>query len=86
MDQAHGRDVDGHFANDGKQNVLFEYTDAMIKIAGQSWCMGCTYQVSAAEFSEPSHVIHSAATEVKKIRWGNCENAPSPKVSRMPMQ
>lgn len=44
---------------------LFDYADRMIGIAEKSWCMGCTYQVSAAEFSDPAHPAHVAALEVK---------------------
>jgi AcrR family transcriptional regulator len=48
------------------QTPFFDYADRMIGIAKKSWCMGCTYQVTAAEFSDPSHPAHSAALDAKK--------------------
>jgi AcrR family transcriptional regulator len=45
---------------------LFDYTDALIDIARQSWCMGCTYQGTAAEFTDPAHPAHEASISVKK--------------------
>lgn len=44
---------------------LTEYADAMIGIAGQDWCLGCTYQGSAAEFGDAAHPAHRAALGVK---------------------
>jgi AcrR family transcriptional regulator len=44
---------------------LFTYVDAMIDIAQKSWCLGCTYQGSAAEFADPGHPVHAAAIGVK---------------------
>ncbi|NJM83320.1 MAG: TetR/AcrR family transcriptional regulator [Tabrizicola sp.] len=45
---------------------LTAYTDAMIAIAGRLECLGCTYQGSAAEFSDPGHPAHAAAIAVKQ--------------------
>ena len=45
---------------------LTDYALAMIAIAERPSCMGCTYQVSAAEFSAPDHPAHLAALGVKR--------------------
>jgi AcrR family transcriptional regulator len=45
---------------------LFDYMDAMVGIARQPWCMGCTFQGTAAEFSDPTHPAHAASLEVKQ--------------------
>jgi AcrR family transcriptional regulator len=45
---------------------LIAYADHMIDIAGKVWCMGCTYQGTAAEFSDPAHPAHAAALGVKR--------------------
>jgi AcrR family transcriptional regulator len=45
---------------------LTAYTDAMITIAHQKFCMGCTYQGTAAEFGDPAHPAHKAAMGVKR--------------------
>jgi AcrR family transcriptional regulator len=52
---------------------LFDYMDAMIDIATQSWCLGCTYQNSAAEFVDPTHPAHAAAIRVKKTVLADLE-------------
>jgi AcrR family transcriptional regulator len=44
---------------------LTAYVDRMIAIARQGGCMGCTYQGTAAEFSDPAHPAHAAAMGVK---------------------
>ncbi|MFO1201621.1 MAG: TetR/AcrR family transcriptional regulator [Tabrizicola sp.] len=44
---------------------LTAYVDAMLAIARQGACMGCTYQGSAAEFHDPAHPAHAAAMGVK---------------------
>ncbi|MEO8242086.1 MAG: TetR/AcrR family transcriptional regulator [bacterium] len=44
---------------------LTAYAMAMIDVAGRPTCLGCTYQVSAAEFSDPAHPAHRAALGVK---------------------
>ena len=44
---------------------LTDYVFAMIKIARKSTCMGCTYQGTAAEFSDTAHPAHGAALGVK---------------------
>jgi AcrR family transcriptional regulator len=45
---------------------LFDYVDHLINIAKQHWCLGCTYQGTAAEFPDPSHPAHAAALGVKR--------------------
>lgn len=45
---------------------LTDYALAMIAIAERPSCLGCTYQVSAAEFSAPDHPVHLAALGVKR--------------------
>lgn len=45
---------------------LTAYVDRMIAIARQGGCMGCTYQGTAAEFSDPAHPAHAAAISVKR--------------------
>jgi AcrR family transcriptional regulator len=52
---------------------LFDYMDKMIDIATQSWCLGCTYQNSAAEFVDPAHPAHAAAIRVKKTVLADLE-------------
>jgi AcrR family transcriptional regulator len=44
---------------------LTDYARAMIGIAGRVTCLGCTFQVSAAEFSSADHPAHLAARGVK---------------------
>lgn len=44
---------------------LTDYALNMIAIANRPSCLGCTYQVSAAEFSAPDHPAHRAALAVK---------------------
>ena len=44
---------------------LFAYADHMISIAHQPWCMGCTYQGTAAEFKDEAHPAHAAAMNIK---------------------
>jgi AcrR family transcriptional regulator len=45
---------------------FFAYADRMIDIATKVWCLGCTYQGSAAEFQDPQHPAHRAAIGVKR--------------------
>jgi AcrR family transcriptional regulator len=45
---------------------LIAYADHMIDIAGKVWCLGCTYQGTAAEFSDPAHPAHAASMGVKR--------------------
>lgn len=45
---------------------LTAYAEALIDTAGQTWCMGCTFQGSAAEFGDPAHPAHAAAIGVKR--------------------
>ncbi|MGL4237931.1 TetR/AcrR family transcriptional regulator [Tabrizicola sp.] len=62
--QAEERSQTGLPPEDGPE-PLTAYVSAMIAIARRSGCMGCTYQGSAAEFSNPSHPAHAAAIDVK---------------------
>ncbi len=52
---------------------LTAYVDRMIAIARQGGCMGCTYQGTAAEFSDPTHPAHAAAMGVKRRVIDNLE-------------
>jgi AcrR family transcriptional regulator len=45
---------------------LISYADAMVDIALQPTCLGCTYQGTAAEFADPAHPAHAAALGVKE--------------------
>jgi AcrR family transcriptional regulator len=45
---------------------FFAYADAMIGIAEQPWCMGCTFQATAVEFVDPDHPAHAASLDVKR--------------------
>ena len=47
-------------------DALTAYAEAMIATAGGPWCLGCTYQGSAAEFGDPIHPAHVAARAVKE--------------------
>ena len=55
----------GLMAVEGPQ-PLTAYADAMIDVAGQDFCLGCTYQSSASEFGEIGHPAHQAALGVKR--------------------
>lgn len=46
--------------------ALTDYAHAMIDIARQDYCLGCTYQGTAAEFWDPSHPAHAAGLAVKR--------------------
>lgn len=54
------------FAGAGGAEPLTAYAEAMIDIAHQPWCLGCTYQASAAEFGDIGHPAHQAALGVKR--------------------
>ncbi len=45
---------------------LIAYGEAMVDIALQPYCLGCTFQGTAAEFVDPAHPAHAAALGVKK--------------------
>jgi AcrR family transcriptional regulator len=45
---------------------LFDYMDKMIGIARENWCMGCTFQGTAAEFVDVTHPAHAASKQVKE--------------------
>ena len=47
-------------------NPLIAYADAMVDIALEPNCLGCTYQGTAAEFVDPAHPGHAAALGVKQ--------------------
>lgn len=47
-------------------NPLTSYAEAMIDVASRPTCLGCTYQVSAAEFGDAAHPAHQAALGVKR--------------------
>lgn len=55
-----------NFPDDQGPMPLTAYTDAMIAIAQQPYCLGCTYQGTAAEFVDPTHPAHAAAMAVKQ--------------------
>jgi hypothetical protein len=50
----------------GGPEPLTAYAEAMIDIARQDWCLGCTYQASASEFGDIAHPAHQAALGVKR--------------------
>jgi AcrR family transcriptional regulator len=45
---------------------FFAYADAMIGIAEQDWCLGCTFQATATEFVDRAHPAHAASIGVKE--------------------
>lgn len=51
---------------DDSPTPLTDYANAMIDVAAQDRCLGCTFQVSASEFSDPAHPAHAAALKVKR--------------------
>ncbi|MCB2126326.1 MAG: TetR/AcrR family transcriptional regulator [Rhodobacteraceae bacterium] len=51
--------------DDGPRPLL-AYAEAMIALAAADGCLGCTFQVTAAEFSDPGHPAHVAAAEAKR--------------------
>jgi AcrR family transcriptional regulator len=62
--RAEARSSQGLPPEDGP-DPLSAYVDAMIAMARQGSCMGCTYQGTAAEFAAPAHPAHAAAIGVK---------------------
>jgi AcrR family transcriptional regulator len=52
---------------------LFAYADHMIDIAHKPWCMGCTYQGTAAEFKDEAHPAHAAAIKIKNRTFAELE-------------
>jgi AcrR family transcriptional regulator len=50
----------------GGPEPLSAYVDWMLEIARRGGCLGCTYQGTAAEFSDPAHPAHAAAIAVKR--------------------
>jgi AcrR family transcriptional regulator len=65
VNRAEARFVAGLPPEDGPL-PLTVYADRMIDIAGKIWCLGCTYQGTAAEFSDPAHPAHAASMGVKR--------------------
>ena len=45
---------------------LTDYAGGMVDIATHYYCLGCTYQGTAAEFGEADHPAHQAALAVKQ--------------------
>lgn len=43
-----------------------DYALAMIGAAGEAHCLGCTFQITAAEFSDPGHPAHAEARAAKE--------------------
>jgi AcrR family transcriptional regulator len=68
-------------------NPLTAYAEAMIDIATRHWCLGCTYQGSAAEFGDPAHPAHVAACAVKLrvieslLRRASTQGLPDPQAA-----
>ncbi|KAB2885075.1 MAG: TetR/AcrR family transcriptional regulator [Albidovulum sp.] len=58
--------------DDGPRPLL-AYAEAMIGVAAEESCLGCTFQVTAAEFSDPGHPAHVAAAEAKWRVLGELE-------------
>jgi AcrR family transcriptional regulator len=65
IDHAEAQSRSGLPPADGAE-PLYAYADRMIDIATRIWCLGCTYQGSAAEFHDPDHPAHRAAIGVKR--------------------
>jgi AcrR family transcriptional regulator len=65
IDHAEEQSRRGLPSTDGAE-PLYAYADRMIDIATKVWCLGCTYQGSAAEFHDPDHPAHRAAIGVKR--------------------
>jgi AcrR family transcriptional regulator len=63
---------------------LTAYALHMLRIARQGWCLGCAYQGTAAEFSDPAHPAHAASLGVKRrvidtlIRRARAQGVPDP--------
>ncbi len=65
INQAEAASSKGLPPADGPQ-PLIAYADAMVDIALQPHCLGCTYQGTAAEFVDPAHPAHAASLGVKE--------------------
>jgi AcrR family transcriptional regulator len=55
-----------HLPSADGPHPLIAYADAMVDIALQPYCLGCTYQGTAAEFVDPAHPAHAASLGVKE--------------------
>jgi AcrR family transcriptional regulator len=44
---------------------LFAYVDHLIDVAKSPKCLGCTFQVAAAEFGDATHPAHIRAVQIK---------------------
>jgi AcrR family transcriptional regulator len=62
---AEARSQEGLPPEDGPE-PLTAYALHMLGIARQSFCLGCAYQGTAAEFADPSHPVHAASLGVKR--------------------
>jgi AcrR family transcriptional regulator len=86
IEHAEAASRDGLPPPDGP-DPFFAYADRMIDIAQRVWCMGCTYQGSAAEFHDPDHPAHKAAMGVKRRviedlqRRATAQGLPDPKAT-----
>lgn len=54
-----------HLPPEDGPEPLSAYVDLMLSIAGQPRCLGCAYQGTAAEFTDPTHPAHAASIGVK---------------------
>ncbi|MCB2111593.1 MAG: TetR/AcrR family transcriptional regulator [Defluviimonas sp.] len=50
-----------------------DYARAMLEAAGEARCLGCTFQVTVAEFSDPAHPAHAEARAAKERVLGELE-------------
>jgi AcrR family transcriptional regulator len=48
------------------QQPLFAYADHLIEVAKSPSCLGCTFQVAAAEFGDATHPAHARALQIKE--------------------
>ncbi|MGL4238818.1 TetR/AcrR family transcriptional regulator, partial [Tabrizicola sp.] len=49
----------------GRPDPLVAIVEAAIRRASEDSCFGCTFQVGASEFPDPSDVVHQAARRAK---------------------
>jgi AcrR family transcriptional regulator len=62
------------FAMTEENEPLFAYVDKAVKRAGETNCLGCTFQGTAAEFHDPAHPAHAASIRVKQNVIKHLEN------------
>jgi AcrR family transcriptional regulator len=65
LDRAEGYGLAALPPDDGPEPMT-AYAEVMIATAEQDRCLGCTFQGTAAEFSDPGHPAHAAALKVKR--------------------